>query len=253
MPEWAFLLTIIAFAIVMLPTIVAAVVVSIISARSRSAAFQRASEGEHAAAIQSAKRHDDWAAARGFVPVGHYTLNLFMPSFIAAWQHEESPTFFCLYWIDDNGGGKYAYDFLSNFSKDVGLTTASSKGGHMFPRSPGSCVQTFSELNLDQLWDRHAEAERYLVDNCNVEMQNLDGPFESVFIEHLRSQMQYVSSVKFWRLRAIYWFLTRSRRSHNLSIKQQHERGLLDIPTCRLPHPSVPRKAGESRTGSRDS
>jgi len=168
-------------------------------------------------------QYDHWAQKEGFEQLGGFVINLVAPSFVAAWQHQDKPTYFCIYVAQ----GDFGFDLVTLFEQDRGLTTCSRKDGHFFPQRPGAYLQSFSDITLDDLWIRHQEAEHYLIKNGHCKLHSKRCSFEEVFIKAIRKQLGYVRSIKLWPIRPLYWFLTRMSKWHNISIQLQHQRGMI--------------------------
>jgi len=182
-----------------------------------------AKKGRHDQRIEATLAAREWAQQNEFIFVGYY---LFQTNvFIAAWQRQDRPTFFCYYLVQH----KTLSDMVTIFDDEIGLTTGSRADTHFFPRSDNMYMQSFSRLGFDGFWDRHVATENYLIDHgADLVEQELD--FETCIVQAVRQQMQFVRKIPLWPLRGLWWFLVRRFRWHNLTIRQQHERGWIRLP-----------------------
>jgi len=101
---------------------------------------------------------------------------------------------------------------------------------NLFPKPPGSYVQTFSNLSLDDRWYKHIEMENYLLDEGQAQLVEVDKPFEKCIVDATRRQMKFIRSLPLWPLRGTYWYFVRRRFWHNKLIKEQHEKGMIKLP-----------------------
>ena len=164
-----------------------------------------------------------WAQQNGFVFKGYYMFQ--STAFIAAWQREDRPMFFCFYVVQH----KTLSDLITIFDGDIGLTTGSRSDSHFFPRSEKSYMQSFSRCGFDGFWDRHVAAENYLIDHgADLVEQELD--FTACLVEAVGKQMQFVRQIPLWPLRGLWWFAVRKFRWHNLTIQQQREKNMIRLP-----------------------
>lgn len=213
--------------LVSVPLIVALTVcVTVWSLSRKSLRLTPAPTRQFARQYATADRLDPVARRAGFQHVGCFHLNSVPPGFIGAWCHADRPTYFCLYFIGTNE----AYDFVTIFQDDIGLTTGSHSGGSMFPNPPGEYKQILPGLGLDRLWARHLESEDYLVQQGRIELAPSIEPFEEIFVRSIRKEMAYIRSISLWPFRALYWYAIGGRKRRNRTIRQQHELGLIALP-----------------------
>jgi len=168
---------------------------------------------------------DRWAQANDFSFIGSYMIKgrYWAGITIFAWQHTDRQSFLCQY-----GTANAACDFVTQFTSDVSLTTC-SKTELFFPRRYGEYAQSFSKIDLNEQWNRHVEMKNYLMDACGVELVAPELPFEDYFIDCVRRQMEFVMSIPLWFLRGVYWYFVRRHLSHNKTIKEQYERGMIRL------------------------
>ena len=180
-------------------------------------------DGRFGREVRLVGRFAPWAADQGFDRVGCYTTGA---AFIGAWRHSEKPRFFCVYLMQ----GRCAFDLVTIFSDRVSVTTGSSRDGQLYPRRPGSYLQTFSMDEVESLWPLHLEAEDYLTRHGGIRMEPLRATFEDVFVDACRKELAHARTYFLWQLRVWYWFVVRRLRRHGLSIQRQHESGLIEVP-----------------------
>ncbi|GEM_PF-1590921 len=172
-----------------------------------------------------------WAAENEFGFLGTYRMKTPMTrALIYAWQRTDRPTYFCTYIIQSGQETKESYDLVTVFGDDIGLTTSSTKDGHMFPKPPHCFIQSFSPSVFDDRWARHIEMENYLMDVGGAQLVEREDVFEELIIDAMRKQMDYVRGISLWFLRAPIWFFIRRSQWHNLSIEEQYRKRLIKLP-----------------------
>ena len=89
-------------------------------------------------------------------------------------------------------GNRYTQEIelITRFPDDITLSTSNTAdNAEGFPPPPGTYKQIFPRKSLDELWERHCEAERYLIEQCGVvfmpRLPDLDWP-EADDIHHSR-------------------------------------------------------------------
>jgi hypothetical protein len=220
-------ITFVVSALILVPLIVALTVcVTVWGMSRRSLRLTPAPPRRYARQYQAADRLDPVAKRAGFQHVGCFHLNSWPSGFIAAWCHADRPTYFCLYVT----GGTQAYDFVTIFADDIGLTTGSHSGGALFPSPPGEYKQILPGLGLDRLWSRHLKSEDYLMQQGRIGLARSIEPFDQIFVRSIRREMAYIRSRPRWPFRALYWYAIGGRKRRNLTIQQQHEHGLIALP-----------------------
>lgn len=174
------------------------------------------------------REHGPWATEQGFDRyLGTFVVRLPAGAcLIAAWQHRLRPTYFCPY----AAANKVFHDFVTLFSENRSLTTTNTRDGQFLPKAPGRYMQTFTGLSLDELLNRHAASEQFLLTQGRILERPVSWTFEEALSASLASQGAYIRSLPLWPLRAVYWFLVRKRRLHNKTIEEQHQLGLIRLP-----------------------
>ena len=168
-----------------------------------------------------------WALSHGFSFIGSFeTRKTPINSKVFSWIHTTSPTFFCVYLF----GGQRAFDFVTDFERDVSLTTASSGDGQMFPRPSMWYQEALPGRSLDQLWAAHQDSKAFLVGVGGATASRTAPPFLESFVKECRRQMEFVSQIPFYPIRGLHWFLIRKRKFKNVSIRQQYGMGWIQLP-----------------------
>ncbi len=185
----------------------------------RGLALTPATGATHPGAFVQVHKHDEWAREQGFDWIGAFTTALAgVPWFIAAWRHQERPTYFCIY----VAGGQIIFDFVTEFSETRALTTGSVRDAQFLPKPPGDYQQSFSGLTVDELLAQHTKAERFLTAEGGIEMRPMQRSFEECLQAAAIRQTGYVQGLSLWPLRAPVWYWLRKRLLHNKSIEELH-------------------------------
>ncbi|MGD9109327.1 MAG: hypothetical protein PVG93_00170 [Phycisphaerales bacterium] len=176
-------------------------------------------------------QENEWAQANEFEYVGSYRMLAGGTNAeIWVWRRMDRPTFFCRYLVRAGTMSQIAHDLVTEFADGISITTASTKDGNSIPHSPGAYSQSFSGTDFDERWQKHIEAENYLMDNGGARLEANDTPFEQAFVEAIRRQANYVRTLPLWPLRGTYWHFVRRYLLHNKSIQTQHEKGMIKLP-----------------------
>lgn len=173
---------------------------------------------------QKASRKVDveWLAEQGFEFECGCQLNSYMGSTgIVGWKHADAPIFFCVYLLSTGQTGK---DFVTIFTDSSGLTTAERADGLLIPPRPGSYMQAFPGSSVEQMWQRHIEAEVYLRDRRGYVPADIIRPLDREITDAVQGQISYVRSLAFWPLRIPFWYGFRVFGLRNKSVLSQIER-----------------------------
>lgn len=181
--------------------------------------------------IRSVAHLHQWAEQNEFKFLGYYNIRVgFNKIFLAGWQRTDRPTFMCHYVIKAQNTVGRATDIATEFANDISLTTVDTREGQFSPKPPKAYSQSFSRVDLDQQWNRHIEAENYLIDVGGAQLVNLDIEFEKEVVEAGRKQNEFIRSIPLWYLRGCYWYFLRKHLWHNKSIEAQHKQGMIRLP-----------------------
>lgn len=174
---------------------------------------------------------NEWAKSNGFEYVGSYRMRAGVANAeIWAWRRTDRPTFLCKYMVRAGNASKTSYDLMTEFADEVSITTCNTKDGSSMPLVPGAYMQSFSPIDFDGRWQKHIEAENYLMDYGGARLEMNDTPFEQAFIDAIRRQTDYIRTLPLWPVRGMYWFFIRKHLLHNKSLQTQHEKGMIKLP-----------------------
>lgn len=184
-------------------------------------------ESDCPAEYSIAKEYFSWTAANDFHNfLGGYYFGMPPGGFAAFWQHDSEPTYLLLLIVR----GQRVLNFATAFDKEYGLDTV-SMASEVYPAPPGHYKQTFSKLDLPQLYARHTEAARFLRTDGRLEFaRTLPNSIAQAVSDDGKRQAAYVESMPLWPLRAPYWYYVRRLRLHNRTIEELHRKGLAPLP-----------------------
>lgn len=164
---------------------------------------------------------NDWAEEHGFSFLGSYQVNALGSAYVAAWEKEDEPTYFCVYYLNQT----LARDFVTILDGTGALTTGNSADALLFPCAPRDYKQTFPATTIQQQWDRHREALDFLKRSRDVKIRSDYATFEEALNAGLREPMKYVMSLFLWPLRGPYWYFLRRTKMRNLPVEDLIKRG----------------------------
>ncbi|MGI6418759.1 MAG: hypothetical protein ACOX1P_24190 [Thermoguttaceae bacterium] len=179
-----------------------------------------------ASAIADSQSHDAWLMSQGFNLVACCRLNAMKGALITAWQHTARPSYICIYHLANQRN----YDMVTLFADDVHLTTGSTADGMLLPTAPGGYCQCFPKTSFQKMWQRHIEAEEYLISSGAVALSAIDRPFQEIFVESIRRQADHVQTIPFWPLRGAYWYFVRRTRLAGKTVSQLVAMGVYPRP-----------------------
>ena len=172
-----------------------------------------------------------WAKENMFDYIGKFRMEIPMVKMdIYAWRRTDRPTWFCTLIAHAGVETKEAYDLVTEFDSDIGLTTGSTQDSHMLPKPHESYDQSFSPADFDDRWTRHVEMENFLMDDGGAELIARENIFEELIVRSIRKQMRLIRQTPLWFLRTPLWYFFRRRKWHNLDIRQQHQKGYIKLP-----------------------
>ena len=227
MTDFGWLIGLAGLVIIGIPAMVAMILYSQIKAYGRpDLELLPADRKRHGKAISDSQSHDAWFVAQGFDIVACSTLNAMRNVLITAWQHRERPSYICIYHVANQRN----YDIVTRFSDDIVLTTGSTADGMLLPQPPSSYIQCFVGRNLKKMWEKHGEAERFLMEE-GATLSTDNRPFDEVFIEAIHRQSEHVQTIPFWPLRGLYWYLIRRKQLSNKTVRQLVTAGVYPRPS----------------------
>ncbi len=121
---------------------------------------------------------------------------------VSTWRNSEKCLIVCLY-VSEKG---VHYDLVSEFTGKRGLTTSSSAYGAVLPSVPKNFLQYFPGMTLNELWQRHTEAEEYIKNKYSIVLERFGDDTLSEFKDAIVEQMKYIKSLFLWQLRGPYWY-----------------------------------------------
>jgi hypothetical protein len=173
----------------------------------------------------------EWASANSFEYIKSFVMRFHSSQAdIWAWRRKDRPTFFCRYMVKVGNTTKVAYDIVTEFAGNIGLTTGCTKDANFMPRPPNFYFQNFPGTMLNDLWYKHIEAENYLMDFGKTELKAERLEFEQSIMQGTIEHVRYIKTLSLWPFRGPYWYFVRWYLWHNKSIKEQYEKGMIKLP-----------------------
>ncbi len=114
------------------------------------------------------------------------------------------------------------YEFVTEFSDDVSLTTTTTRSAFLFPLPFGIFVQSFPSGTPDSLWKAHRQGEEYITSTLAIPLRECRLPFLETFKQHMVRKLSHVTSLRFWVVRGIYWYSVKRFLLHNRPIWRQN-------------------------------
>jgi hypothetical protein len=112
------------------------------------------------------------------------------------------------------------YEFITLFSDETSLTTTTTRSAFVFPRPFGSFLQSFPKAKAADLWQRHRQGEEHLLLN-GICAKACQSPFLDEFKRSVIRNLSYVTSLRWWFVRGIYWYSVKRFLLHNRPIWKQ--------------------------------
>lgn len=119
--------------------------------------------------------------------------------------------------------GLKVFEFVTWFSDDTALTTTTALA-FLFPRPPGSFLQSMITSDIEALWKYHLEGENFLLNEHGIKpLQVTTTSLEYRITQEIQTQGKYISKIPFFWLRAPYWYIHRYRM-RDVSVRKQFSR-----------------------------
>lgn len=134
---------------------------------------------------------------------------------VAVFQQQGAQRFLSFYFHQ-----KLSYSIETYFDDLTCLDTSTSGSTGMFPVLPGNYKQSFPNARVDEAWERHMEAEDYLVKRFGLQFRPLSQPYEQTLVNAMTRQMKHVRSHFLWPFRALGWYAFRRGKMANKSIQE---------------------------------
>ena len=112
-------------------------------------------------------------------------------------------------------------EFTTSFSDEISLTTTTTRSAFLFPRPFGKFLQSFPKATPEELWRAHLDGEDYLRSALSIKTEECRLPFLDGFQRGMVRRLSYVTSLRFWFFRSIYWYLAKRLLLLNRPIWQQ--------------------------------
>ncbi|MEY2500934.1 MAG: hypothetical protein QOI07_1268 [Verrucomicrobiota bacterium] len=97
-------------------------------------------------------------------------------------------------------------DLFTEFSDSESVTTSGGNALGMFPRVPGSFSQGFPHRPVPDLYQRHLEAESFLIQNRKVQCARITITLKERTERDIRAQARLVRETPLYWLKASYCF-----------------------------------------------
>lgn len=121
--------------------------------------------------------------------------------------------------------GMKVFEFITWFGNDTALTTTTTALAFLFPRPPGSFLQSMITNNIEDLWKYHLEGENFLLNEHGIKpSQVITTNVEYLITQELQTQGKYISKIPFFWLRAPYWLYIHRSRMRGVSVRKQFSR-----------------------------
>lgn len=219
MPAWVVLVVVVALVLLAIPAIVGALMV--LAMARGGATLDPESREKFVDAGNDVVRMGTWAEEQGFEFDGLYVFRVIGTAVrIMAWRLPHEPTWLCL---NIPPGRPVMPEFTTVLNGTGGVTTGASRDGLLLPLPEGQYQQAFIGADLRDLWQRHRDAVRWLVQSRGAEVRSDNESFVDGFGAALVSQSHHATSLPLWPLRMPYWFYVRRRRMANKSVREQIE------------------------------
>lgn len=188
------------------------------------AKIQRANQTTEAAMHGAAVEHvgAKFLETQPFRFVGAYRLNTLMGKPMAVmWQYNDEGTYLAVLVVP--GANQITTDIVSilSWERGIGVTTATTKDGHIAPRPAGSWLQSFSGKTTSALWRVHQEAEAAIADHYGVSPEPFTLDPGEVLLQSVKRDATYILSHP-WLLPVIVWrFWIGKHLLHNKTVAER--------------------------------
>jgi hypothetical protein len=121
--------------------------------------------------------------------------------------------------------GFKVFEFITLFGDDTALTTTTTSLAFLFPRPPGSFLQSMITSDVEALWKYHLEGENFLLNEHGVTPSQIATTnIEHLINKEIQIQGKYISKTPFFWLRAPYWFYIHRSKMRGVSVRKQFSR-----------------------------
>lgn len=164
----------------------------------------------------------NWAEANDFEISGNYICPLPAGTvFISAWKHRTRPVFLSAY-KETAATLITTIDIVTVFTDDYVLTTC-NRNTHTASCLPKTYKQDFPKAAIETLWQKHTEAEAYLLSEGIRESR---GPieFRTCFEDYISREARYRRRNPFFPLQSLYGYFVGRHFWANLPLQKQAEK-----------------------------
>jgi hypothetical protein len=117
------------------------------------------------------------------------------------------------------------FEFITLFGDDTTLTTTTTGSAFLFPRPPGSFLQSMITSDVEALWKYHLDGENFLLNEYGIKPSPVTTTnIEYLITQEIQTQGKYISKTPFFWLRAPYWFYIHRSRMRGVSVRKQFSR-----------------------------
>lgn len=113
------------------------------------------------------------------------------------------------------------FEFVTWFSNNTSLTTTVSSSAFLFPRPPGSFLQSKKTDSVEDLWQYHLEGESFLLNEYDIELSIITNDLEYRINEYIQTQGRYVRKIPFFLIKAPYWLYVHRFKMLGVSVREQ--------------------------------
>lgn len=132
-------------------------------------------------------------------------------------RHGELPRFFVFCFPPNK---PLIFSAESYLTDSAVLDTSTSRSQGLFPR-PGAYAQSFPNASIEDVWQRHLEAETFLGERYGLRLVPAENSYEELVLPAMRLRMTFARSQALWPVRVLYrWAVTRHTRV-NRTVAQQ--------------------------------
>jgi len=125
-----------------------------------------------------------------------------------------------LFYLSKQAAGTVC-EFITLLCDEASLTTTTTRAAFVFPRPFGSFLQSFPKTKPADLWQAHLQGEKYLTSALGIRAEECQLAFLDGFKRDVVRRLSYVTSLRLWCLRGIYWYLVKRFLLHNRPIWEQ--------------------------------
>ncbi len=167
--------------------------------------------------IRAKDEFSSWVEENGFQFDSLFLSNMVNvpePIQCAAWWSERDATWALLY----VAAKKKNIDFVTLYSDDIGITTASSKDAVLLPQPEKSLTQAFTGLSYKGLYAKHLKARKQVERYESVVLQEERRDLMEELKHALKAHARFLMSLPLWEYRGVYWFFVRRNIKVNIPI-----------------------------------